>query len=97
MTADDLAAIFAQHGQAATWTRASGAVAVSGTVVFDDPDETLFGDGVLVGGPVMLLATDTFPELSAGDLVATGGETFSVAEVRRQDDGAIKLVRLARF
>lgn len=94
MIGDDLGAFFqvTDFAKAATWNGNQAAVIV------DMPTEDLFdGDMKTIAQQIeVTLPTATWPTIARGAQVVIDGITYTVREVRKLDDGAVKRMRLSK-
>lgn len=70
--------------------------AASGKVLFDQPDNTAFGDMVQTTEYTATFRVVDFSTLIAGNTLTIAGEPYIVREVARIEDGAFARATLAK-
>lgn len=68
----------------------------SGKVLFDQPDNTAFGDLVQTTEYTATFRVADFPVLVAGNTITISGTAYAVREVVRIEDGAFARATLAK-
>ena len=93
---EDLGVYFNEFAVDASFTPAGGS-AETAKVIFDSPDENVFGDRVMTTEYLITLPQSVFVSLKGGDVLTIGSKSYKVREVRLLDDGLIKQASLSRM
>ena len=93
---DDLDVFFSEFAVDASFTPAGGAEETA-KVIFDSPDETVFGERVMTTEYLITLPQSVFVTLKGGDVLNIGSKSYKVREVRLLDDGLIKQASLSKI
>ena len=93
---EDVGVFFNEFAIDATFTPAGG-VQETAKVIFDSPDETVFGERVMTTEYLITLQQTSFASLKGGDILGIGGASYKVREVRLLDDGQIKQASLSKM
>ena len=90
--AENLSVFFdaAGFGLTATWG------AFTATVILDAPTEDILGGRVSSDEYQVILPFASFPNIARGASITVAGVAYTVREVDRLDDGAIKRMRLTK-
>lgn len=68
----------------------------NGKVLFDQPDNTAFGEMVQITEYTATFRAVDFPTLSVGNTLTIAGATYTVREVAKVEDGAFARATLAK-
>jgi hypothetical protein len=80
----------------ALWTPSAGGAQQSANVIYDSPDQGIWGDTVMTTEYAITMRAADFPGLKGGETIIAAGATFKVRELRLLDDGALKRATLSK-
>lgn len=66
------------------------------TGVLDMPSEVIAGGMVITTDYALTVKASVYPNLKYGDALTVGGVSYTVREVRAQDDGQFSIVYLSK-
>jgi hypothetical protein len=90
MFTEDITALFGDFGVLATYG------SLTALVLFDMPDQAVLGDMQLSTDYAMTYPATAFTALKHGDGVTINSVAYTVREITRLDDGALKRAALKR-
>lgn len=90
MLSENLDAFLGDFGVAVT----NGTVTTTG--VLDMPSEVIAGGMVITTDYALTIKSNVYPTLKYGDALTVDGASYTVREVRAQDDGKFSVVYLSK-
>ena len=96
MFAEDAATFLADFGQQVSWTPSLGGAAITGLMLFDQPDEVIDAD-TMSRQYLVTFETTAWPGLKRGEQITTAGVAYALrTDPRRMDDGVFSAVNLRK-